>query len=113
MRILSRDDIATKPRQQIQRKKFMFTSTWNPTGFSFVDRLPNDTKMNSAYFVTNILAPLSETIFPQGRALYQKRLVIHLDNCSVHTSRASTEWLEEYGMRRMSQPPYSLNLTAQ
>jgi hypothetical protein len=66
--------------------------------------------MNSAYFVTNIYTPLEEAIFPQGRALHQKRFVIHLDNCSVHTNRASPEWLEEYGMRRMSQPPYSSDL---
>jgi hypothetical protein len=62
--------------------------------------------MNSAYFVTNLLPPLQETIFPQGRAPHQKRLVIHLDNWSVDTSRASTEWLEEHGMRRMPQSLY-------
>jgi hypothetical protein len=69
----------------------MSTVIWNPTGFYVVDRLPNDAKMNSAYFVTNILTPLEEAIFPQGRAPHQKRLVVHLDNCSVHTSWASTE----------------------
>jgi hypothetical protein len=103
---LSRDDVITRPRQQIQSKNFMFTIIWNPSSFYVVDRLLNDTKMNSAYFVTNILTPLEEVIFPQGRAPHQKRLVIHLDNCSVHTSRASTEWLEEHGMRHMPQPPY-------
>jgi hypothetical protein len=66
--------------------------------------------MNSAYFVTNILIPLQEAMFPQGRAAHQKRLVVHLDNCSVHTSRVSTEWLEEHDMRRMPQPPYSHDL---
>jgi hypothetical protein len=69
---LSRDDVATKPRQQIQSKKFMFMIIWNPTGFYVVDRFLNDTKMNSAYFVTNIFAPLEEAIFPQGRAPRQK-----------------------------------------
>jgi hypothetical protein len=73
---LSRDDMATKPRQQIQSKKFMFLIICNPTGFYVVDRLPNDTKMNSAYFVTNILTPLEEVIFPQGRALHQNDLSI-------------------------------------
>jgi hypothetical protein len=69
---LSRDNLATKPRQQIQSKEIMFTIIWNPTGFYVVDRLPNDIKMNSADFVTNILPPLEETIFPQGRASHQK-----------------------------------------
>jgi transposase InsO family protein len=109
---LSRDDVTTRPRQQIQNKKFMFTIIWNLTGFYVVDRLPNDIKMNSAYFVTNLLTPLEEAIFPQGRARHQKRLVIHFDNCSVHTSRASIEWLEEHGMRCMPKPPYSPDLAS-
>jgi hypothetical protein len=68
--------------------------------------------MNNPYFVTNILPPLEEAIFPQGRAPHQKRFVIHLDNRSVHTSRASTEWLEEYGIHRMPQQPYSPDLVS-
>jgi hypothetical protein len=108
---LSRDDVATKSRQQIQNKKFMFTIIWNLSGFYVVDRVSNDTKLNSDYFVRNILTPLEEAIFPQGRAPHHKRLMTHLDNCSVHTSRASTEWLEERDMRRMPQPPYSPDLT--
>jgi hypothetical protein len=80
---------------------------WNPNGFHVVDSLSNDNKTNSDYFVTNILTPLEEAIFPQGRMPHQKRLMIHLDNCSIHTSRASTEWLEEHDMYRMPQPPYS------
>jgi hypothetical protein len=66
--------------------------------------------MNSACFVTNILTPLEEVIFPQGRAPRQKRLVIHFANCSVHLCQASTDWLEEHGMRSMPQPPYSPDL---
>jgi histone-lysine N-methyltransferase SETMAR len=68
--------------------------------------------MNNVYFVTNILTPLEKAIFPQGRAPHQKRLVIHRDNCSVHTSRASIDWLEEHGMPRMPQPPYSPDLAS-
>jgi hypothetical protein len=49
---LSREDVITKPKHQIQSKKFMFTILWNPTGFHVVDKLPNDAKINSAYFVT-------------------------------------------------------------
>jgi hypothetical protein len=66
----------------------MFKIIWNPTRFDVVDRLPNDIEMNGAYFVTNILTPLEEAIFPQGSAPHQKRRIVHLDNCSVHTNRA-------------------------
>jgi hypothetical protein len=67
-------------------------------------------KMNSAYFVTNLLAPLEQVTFPRGRAPHQKRLVIHLDNWSVHKSRASRDWLEEHYIHRMPQPPDSPDL---
>jgi hypothetical protein len=83
---------------------------WNPSGFYVIDRLPNNTKMNSDPFVTNIFIPLEEAIFPRGREPHQKRLMVHLGNCSAHTSRALTDWLEEQGMRRMSHSLYSLDL---
>jgi hypothetical protein len=83
---------------------------WSPTGFYAVDRLPNDAKMNSAYFVINVLAPLEQVIFPPRRAPHQKRFVIHLDNCSVDASRTSRDWLEEHDMRRMPQLSYSPDL---
>jgi hypothetical protein len=82
-------------------QKFMFTMIWNPSGFYVVDRFLNAIKMNSEYFVTNILTSLEQTIFPRGRALHQKRLVIHPDNCSIHTSRVSRDWLEEYDICHM------------
>jgi hypothetical protein len=110
--MLSRDNVVTKLRQQIQSKKFMFMIIWNPSGLYVVNRFPNDTKMNSAYFVTNMLIPIEEVIFSQGRAPHKRQFVIHLDNCSIHTSRVSTDWFEEYDIVRMQQPPYSLHLAS-
>jgi hypothetical protein len=66
--------------------------------------------MNSAYFVTNMLIPLEQMIFPRGRAPHAKQLVIHLDNCSVYTSRISTDWLDEHSIPRMPYSSYSLDL---
>jgi hypothetical protein len=99
--------MAARPRLDIQSKKIILTIIWNPSGFHVVDRLPNDAKMNSAYFVTNKVTQFEQAIFPRGRAPHQKRFVIHLDNCSVHISRASRDWLEEHDMRGMPQPSYS------
>jgi hypothetical protein len=66
--------------------------------------------MNNAYFVTNVLIPLEEAISPQGKAPLERRFVIYFDNCSIHASRVSTDWLEEYDIVRMPQPPYSPDL---
>jgi hypothetical protein len=95
---LSRDDVATKPRQRIQSKKFMFTMIWNPSEFYAVERLANDTRMNTDYFVRNILIFLEQMIFPWKRAPREKRLMVSVDNWSVHTSRGSTDWLEKHGI---------------
>jgi hypothetical protein len=59
-----------------------------------------------------MLIPLEQTIFPWGRTLHQKRLVIHLDNCSVRACRASTDWLEEHGMTCMLHSLYSYDLSS-
>jgi hypothetical protein len=107
---LSKDNVATKPRQQIQSKKFMFTIIWNPTGFYIVNRLLNDTKTNSDYFVTNVLISLEQIIFSWRRAPHEKRLMVSIDKCSVRTSRGSTDWLQKHGIHRMSDQSYSPNL---
>jgi hypothetical protein len=107
---LSRDDVVTKPKLNIQSKKFMFMIMWNANGFHIVDKLPNETKTNSHYFVTNILTPFEQSIFPQGRGPREKRFVLHVDNCSIHTSRVSTEWLNQHNTVHMAQPLYSPDL---
>jgi hypothetical protein len=55
---LSKDNRVTKSTLTIQGKKFMVTLIWNPGGFYAVDRVPDDIKMRSAYFVTNVFIPL-------------------------------------------------------
>jgi hypothetical protein len=98
---LCREVIWSYNRDLIFKAQNMFIIIWTLRGFYVVDRLPNDAKMNSAYFVTNIFPPLEQVIFLRGRAPHQKRLVIHLDNCCVQTSRASADWLEEHGILRV------------
>jgi hypothetical protein len=69
---LSRDDVVTKSRIDIQSKKFMFIIIWNPSGFYIVDRFPNDTKMNSAYFMINILIRLISLIPLEKRSFIEE-----------------------------------------
>jgi hypothetical protein len=53
---------------------------------------------------------MEQAIFPRRGTPHEKRLVVHVDNCSIHTSRVSTDWLEEHSIIRMPNPPYSLDL---
>jgi hypothetical protein len=107
---LSKDDVATKPRTEIQSKKFMFTIMWNPSGFYVIDRLPSGAKLNAFYYTTNILTPLQHCFFPKGRKPHGKRLVVHVDNCSVHRSRITELFMESHDMISMPHPPYSPDL---
>jgi histone-lysine N-methyltransferase SETMAR len=88
----------------------MFTMIWSPLRFQVVDKLPTGTKMNSDYFIINVLEPLEQKIFPNGRKSHAKRLIVHLDNCSTHTSGASEVFMAEHNMIRLKHPPYSPDL---
>jgi hypothetical protein len=66
--------------------------------------------MNSGYFVTKISSSREQTIFLRGRTAHQKCLVVRVDKWSVQTSRASTSWLEEHGVRHILYQPYSPDL---
>jgi hypothetical protein len=110
MRILSRDDVARNPKHDIRTQKFMFTVIWNPLGFQAVNKLPTGTKMNNDYFISNILEPLEQKIFPKGRKPHAKRLTIHLDNCLIHTSEASEVFMAEDNGIRLKNFPLSRDL---
>jgi hypothetical protein len=60
--------------------------------------------------VTNVLILLEQAIFPRRRAPHQRRPEIHLDHYAVHTSRISTNWLEEYNILPIPNPSYSPDL---
>jgi hypothetical protein len=102
----------SKSRHDISNKAFMSPIIWNSSGFYVVDRFPNDTKMKSHCVVITLLIRVEQAIFPRKRASHQKQLVAHPDNCPVHLTRASTDWLEEQGMCGMPHPPYSPDLTS-
>jgi hypothetical protein len=110
MWMLSRDHLVPKPRHDIQSKNFMLMMISNPSGFCVVNALQNDTKMNSAYFITNLHILLEQSIFSRGRAPHGKQQVVRLDNCSVHKSRIPTDWLKEHNILRMPHSAYSLYL---
>jgi hypothetical protein len=85
----------------------MFPVVWNPLGFHVVDKLRNGAKMESDCSTTNVLGPLEQKIFPTGRNPHVKRLTIHLDNCSIHTSGTTEEYIRQHNMIRLQHHPYS------
>jgi hypothetical protein len=68
--------------------------------------------MNNASSVTSLPIPLEQAIFPRGRVPHEKRLVVHLDNCFIHKSLASTGWLKEYRIHCKPRQFYLPNLAS-
>jgi hypothetical protein len=89
--MLARDEVVTKPRRNIQIAKFMFTAMWNPLAFQVTGNFPTGARMNSEYFATDIPAQL-EKICPAGKTGHAKRLIGHMDNCSIHRNGATEDY---------------------
>jgi hypothetical protein len=68
--------------------------------------------MDSDYFTTNIIGTVDKKVFPTGRNPHAKLLTLHLDNCSIKTSRATEECIRQDNMIRLQHPLYSLDLAS-
>jgi hypothetical protein len=91
-------------------EKFTFKIFWSPLGFPVDDKLVTGAKMDGDYFMTNVLAQAERRMFPDGGRPHAKRLTVHSDNYSVHTSGASEVYVAEHNMIRLTRPPYSPDL---
>ena len=92
---------------KISISKIMFTIIWGVYGFYVIDMLPNDCKYNSQYFIDNILQKLIEKdqeIWPRKS---NHKIWIHIDNCSVHNSMATENFINKSHFKRAPHPPYS------
>jgi hypothetical protein len=56
------------------------------------------------------MAHLVQTVFPQGKTRYPRRLNVHLDSCRVHFSKVTEQSLIENQLLCVPHPPYSPDL---
>jgi transposase len=103
----SREDGSKRMRQQIGTKKIILTIIWGADGFLVVDLMTWQCSFNSEYFVSYVLAPIIAKVFLRGRIPHTRRLQLHLDNCRVHFSKASEQFMTENHIGRVPHPPYS------
>jgi transposase len=61
-------------------------------------------------FVSHVLAPMAAKGFARGRNPHSRRLQLHLDNCRVHFSKATEQFITENHIERVPHPSYSLDL---
>lgn len=78
----------------------------NDEGILFIDVLPKGVTINGAYYA-NLLDKLPE-IFKQKRKSkkFSKMKLLH-DNARPHTSKLTTEKLQQLNLEQVSHPPYS------
>jgi histone-lysine N-methyltransferase SETMAR len=88
----------------------MLTVIWGIDGFHVVDLMTSRRSFNYESFVSHVLAPMVAKGFPMGRIPHTRRLQLHLDNCRVHFSKATEQFITENHIGRVPYPPYSPGL---
>jgi hypothetical protein len=91
-RSVSRDEVPQGADPDIGTAKFILTAIWGVNGFHLLDSMPSECRFNAQYFMEHVMAPLAQTVFPQGRTRYIPRLNITLDNCRVHFSKLAEQF---------------------
>jgi hypothetical protein len=88
----------------------MLTVIWGIDGFHVVDLMIERHSYNTQYFLSHILEPLLPAVFPDDRKSHSCQPRLHLDNCYVHRSKASENFLAENSLIRVLHQPYSPDL---
>jgi histone-lysine N-methyltransferase SETMAR len=109
---VSQGDVPQKAKQQIGTQKFMLSVIWGIDGLHVVGLMIEQHSYNTQYFLGQryILEPLLLPVFPDGRKSQSRRRNLHLDNCLVHHSKASKNFLADNSIIRVPHPPYSADL---
>jgi hypothetical protein len=79
-------------------------------GFPVVDLMTSQCSFNYEYFMSHVLAPIVAKAFPRGRIPHIRRLQFHLDNCRVHFSNVSEQFITGNRIGGVPHPPYSPDL---
>jgi hypothetical protein len=108
--LVSRDKVPRRLDPAIGTAKFMPAAIWGVNGFHLVDLMPSECIFNTQYFMEHVIAPLVQTVFPQGRTRYAPRLKIHLNNCPVHFSKVMELFFVENQLLHVPHPTYSPDL---
>jgi hypothetical protein len=101
----SRDEVPQRVDPAIGTATFMLTAIWGVNGFHLLDLMLSRRRFNRKYFTEHVMAPLVQTVFPQGRSQYTPRLNGHLDNCCVHFSKVTEQFFIEIQPLHVPHPP--------
>jgi hypothetical protein len=86
--------------------QFMLTAIWGTNGFHLLDLMPSQCRVNTQCFVEHVMAPLVQTVFPQGRTRHTPRLNVHLNGCCIHFSKVMEQFFIENQLLHVVHPSY-------
>jgi hypothetical protein len=78
----SYEEMPERARRQIGTKKCILTVIWGVDGLRIVDLMASERSFNSKYFASDVLAPMIEKVFPQGRNPQTRR--VHFSKATEH-----------------------------
>jgi histone-lysine N-methyltransferase SETMAR len=105
------EDVEDIERPSHHQKKTMVTVFFSGAGNFTINLLPQGQKMNANYFAENVIGPLSNLCFPNGWNDGEERVTVHFDNAPIHNTKVVDEVIELLGLKKMSHPPYSPDLS--
>ena len=108
---ISKEEVPERVSQKIQTKKIMLTVIWNIDQFYIINLMKNNENFNSEYFIHNVIKPLENKLYPQGKKPQETSYIIHIDNARPHNSHKATESIVKCGFKRAPHPPYSPDLS--
>lgn len=102
------------PPERVNRslftKKIMITIFWSANGIHVIDVLDEDKRMNSEYFISNVLVPITKCDAYKRAKKENKKFTLHMDNCKVHKSKKTLAFLNAHEISIAPHPPYSPDL---
>jgi hypothetical protein len=87
-------------------RHIIITISSNETGHSLADLLPEDKKMDSMYFIQNIVDPLAEFCSSNSRQAHQAKFTFHFDDAPIYETKSFLDPLEGCGFSRMDHSVY-------
>jgi hypothetical protein len=88
----------------------MITIFWNPFGIQILASLPEKTLFDAEYFIDYVLTPIEELPAIRAAVTQKQILVIHMDNSSIHKSKAAIQKIASLRLKIAHHPSYSPNL---
>ena len=95
-------------KRLINDEKVMIFVAFNCQGLVYLNVMPTNSILNSAYMCEHILKELSDNANQIIKKYTKHQKILHIDNARPHTAKRTQEKIQELGWK---QPPYSLDIS--